>query len=93
MALATNYIMALTSDNSHEPPTFSTQDLPASLLPKVQPLADLLNAPEVDLLQLRRLLARGVPDEAGLLREYAWKVALGFLPRERARWEGQALRY
>jgi hypothetical protein len=62
-------------------------------LPKVQPLIDLLNSPEVDLRQLRRLMATGVPDEASLVREYAWKVALGFLPRERKKWQVQARKH
>lgn len=80
--MLTNYNMDKCNENTFDPaPIFSTHDLPSNLLPKLQPLADLLNSPEVDLRYLKALLKRGVPDEAPLLREYAWKLALGFLPR------------
>lgn len=68
-------------NNFDQPPLFNIDDLPTNLHPKLQPLVELLNSPEVDLRQLKSLLARGIPDEALLLREYAWKLALGFLPR------------
>lgn len=85
--------MASRHDNNFDPPVFSTEELPLNLLPKVQPLIDLLNSPEVDPRQLKKLMAAGVPDEAPLLREFAWKVALGFLPRERRRWQAQARKH
>jgi hypothetical protein len=41
----------------------------------------MLNSPEIDIRSLRKSLSAGIPDEAALLREYAWKIALGYLPR------------
>jgi len=34
----------------------------------------------MDIPKLKLCLAEGIPDEAATLREYCWKVILGFLP-------------
>ena len=52
----------------------------------MQPLADLLNQSIIDLPRLKMLMGAGISDEAHQLREYAWKVVLGYLPPQRERW-------
>ena len=34
-------------------------------------------------------MAHGIPDESGPIREYVWKLVLGFLPKERKKWQAQ----
>lgn len=81
--------MDIRNDNNPGPPLFTLTDLPPNLLPKLQPLITLLNSPEIDTQHLKSLLSTGIPDEAPLLREYAWKLSLGFLPRSKCRWQAQ----
>lgn len=47
------------------------------------PLVQLLNVENIDLRELKPLIARGIPDEARTVREYIWKLVLGALPRQR----------
>ena len=47
---------------------------------------DVLNQPEVDIVQLRKYLGEGISDEAAVLREYCWKLILGYLPKEKKDW-------
>jgi hypothetical protein len=54
---------------------------------KVAGLAALLNAEEVDIRQLKERLSEGIPDEAGVLREYSWKLVLGYLPARKSEWQ------
>lgn len=76
--------------NNHDPfytvPIFETDSIPHNLIPKLNPVIQLLNSQEINLELLKMYLANGIPDEAHLVREYCWKVALGYLPRERWSW-------
>ncbi len=55
----------------------------------VRGLEDVLNDPIIDLRKLRVFLANGIPDEVSTLKEIAWKVALGYLPRTKSKWSEQ----
>jgi len=46
-----------------------------------------LNCEVVNLSRLKEILAEGIPDEAHLLREYSWKLVLGYLPPEKEKWQ------
>ena len=80
-------------NNKHETfytiPIFETTDIPHNLLPKLNPIITALNSQEINLQSLRMIMADGIPDEAHLIREYCWKLALGYLPRERWGWGAQ----
>jgi hypothetical protein len=80
-------------NNKHDPfctiPIFETNSIPNNLLPKLEPIIALLNSPEINIEALKMHLADGIPDEAHLIREYCWKVVLGYLPRERWGWGAQ----
>lgn len=56
---------------------------------KVHVLVDILNQKKIDIRKIKQFLAEGIPDEAFLLREYAWKLTLGYLPRSKDRWKEQ----
>jgi hypothetical protein len=43
---------------------------------------ELLNPEVIGMRKLKLYLAKGIPDEAAIIREYAWKLILGFLPEE-----------
>jgi len=45
----------------------------------------------INMTMLRSLAFRGIPSEVPLLRPLVWRVLLGHLPKETARWE-QAMR-
>ena len=47
----------------------------------------ILNRRKVEIPMLRSLSFRGIPSEVKGLRPIVWKVLLGFLPRETAKWE------
>lgn len=47
----------------------------------------ILGKRRIDMIMLRSLAFRGVPNEVPMLRVIVWKVLLGFLPRETAKWE------
>ena len=46
-----------------------------------------LNRRKIDMTMLRSLSFRGVPSEVRGLRPIVWRVLLGYLPRETAKWE------
>ncbi|KIM49238.1 hypothetical protein M413DRAFT_50998, partial [Hebeloma cylindrosporum] len=52
----------------------------------LDPAAD----PEVDILQLRKLCLRGIPDEPIWLRPRIWKLLLGTLPKIKSSWKVDA---
>lgn len=60
--------------------------MPHVIAKKIDGLVDLLNQKIVDVDALKRHLAEGIPDEAALVREYCWKIILGYLPEEKERW-------
>ena len=66
---------------------FTTEGLPGVLARKVEKLVGVLGEEVVDLARLRQCLAEGVPDEATIIREYVWKLVLGYLPPERSKWQ------
>lgn len=37
--------------------------------------------------KLKECLADGIPDETETLREYCWKIILGYLPPEKVKWK------
>lgn len=47
---------------------------------KISELVDILNEEVIDVGALKRHLAEGIPDEAAMVREYCWKIVLGYLP-------------
>lgn len=47
----------------------------------------ILNRRKVEIAMLRSLAFRGIPSEIKGLRPLVWKVLLGYLPRETAKWE------
>ncbi|KAJ3987134.1 regulator of Vps4 activity in the MVB pathway-domain-containing protein [Lentinula detonsa] len=53
-------------------------------------ILDLQSSPLVDLANLRRLCARGIPDEPATLRPRIWRVLLGTLPVLKASWSKEA---
>lgn len=59
---------------------FSTEKLQKFVAKKVSHLAQTLNQDVIDMVRLRECLSEGIPDEAALLREYSWKLVLGYLP-------------
>ena len=52
----------------------------------IRGLTATLNEPIIDLRKLRAYMANGLPEEAAYLREVAWKVVLGYLPRVKSKW-------
>jgi hypothetical protein len=48
-----------------------------------------LNEEVVEIKQLKAFLGEGIPDEAAIIREYCWKIILGFLPEEKCQWENR----
>lgn len=63
---------------------FQTQGLPPVIAQKLAPLVDVLNEPFVDIKKLRMFLSEGISDEAVILREYCWKIILGYLPEDKS---------
>ena len=59
---------------------FSTKGLAGVLARKVEKLVGVLMKDVIDMVQLRQCLGEGVPDEATTIREYVWKLVLGYLP-------------
>ena len=57
-----------------------------ALTQRVMGLTQTLNQPLIDLKKIRTFMADGIPDEAAMVREYAWKVVLGYLPINRSKW-------
>ncbi|KAJ3796720.1 regulator of Vps4 activity in the MVB pathway-domain-containing protein [Lentinula aff. detonsa] len=53
-------------------------------------ILDLQSSPLVDLANLRRLCARGIPDEPATLRPRIWRALLGTLPVLKASWSKEA---
>ncbi|KAJ4000088.1 regulator of Vps4 activity in the MVB pathway-domain-containing protein [Lentinula boryana] len=53
-------------------------------------ILDLQSSPVVDVANLRRLCARGIPDEPATLRPRIWRVLLGTLPVLKASWSKEA---
>ena len=56
------------------------------LTQRVTSLTQALNQPLIDLKKIRALMADGIPDEAAMVRYYAWKIVLGYLPINRTKW-------
>lgn len=54
--------------------------MPSVIAKKVVNLINILNASVVNLNRLKECLAEGIPDEASLVREFSWKLILGYLP-------------
>lgn len=46
----------------------------------------ILNANVININRLKESLGEGIPDEAALIREYSWKLVLGYLPPEKYMW-------
>ena len=46
-----------------------------------------LSKRRIDITMLRSLSFRGIPSEVKGLRPVVWRVLLGYLPRETAKWE------
>jgi hypothetical protein len=46
---------------------------------KIADIVKLLNSEVIDMSKLKLYLAKGIPDEASIIREYAWELILGFL--------------
>lgn len=46
-----------------------------------------LNSESINVASLRAFLAVGIPDEAAVIREYCWKIVLGYLPPEKSKWQ------
>lgn len=67
-------------------PGHARQDLVNILSEYLDPAAD----PEVDILQLRKLCLRGIPDEPIWLRPRIWKLLLGTLPKIKSSWKVDA---
>jgi hypothetical protein len=53
---------------------------------KIEGLVSVLNEPVIDIDKLKLHLSEGIPDEAKILREYSWKVVLGYLPSDKSQW-------
>jgi hypothetical protein len=47
----------------------------------------ILNKRRINMTMLRSLAFRGIPSEVTLLRPIVWRVLLGHLPKETAKWE------
>lgn len=60
--------------------------MPNIIIKKLSGLVDLLNENVIDLKKLKKYLAEGIPDEAALIREYAWKLVLNYLPEDKSKW-------
>ena len=54
--------------------------MPSIIAKKVSGLVNVLNSDNINVKQLKAFLGEGIPDEAAILREYCWKIILGFLP-------------
>ena len=55
----------------------------------MQGLVNVLNENIIDVRKVKAFLAEGIPDEAAELREYCWKIILGYLPEEKDQWESK----
>ena len=55
-------------------------NLPEHVKNKIQDLKQVLDEDMVDIRRLRRLVNKGIPDEAPELREVSWKLLLKYLP-------------
>ena len=69
------------------PIDFTALELPQPLAQRMKPLADALSQPVINVERVKRFMSEGISDEAHLIREYTWKVVLGYLPRERNKWQ------
>ncbi|THU86443.1 hypothetical protein K435DRAFT_822154 [Dendrothele bispora CBS 962.96] len=58
------------------------------ILNSLSEILDPDSAPSVDIASLRRLCARGIPDEPAWLRPRIWKIFLGTLPVLKRSWQG-----
>jgi hypothetical protein len=47
---------------------------------------ELFNPEVIDMSKLKLYLAKEIPDEAAIIREYAWELELGFLPEKKTKW-------
>jgi hypothetical protein len=65
---------------------FNNANMPNVVAKKVVNLVNTLNTDVIDIHRLKECLSEGIPDEAAVLREYSWKLVLGFLPSEKSRW-------
>lgn len=54
---------------------------------RVVNLMKVLNKRKINITMLRNLSFRGIPSEIRSLRPIVWRVLLGYLPRETAKWE------
>jgi hypothetical protein len=61
--------------------------MPPIIAKKVTNLISILNASVIDLTRLKQYFAEGIPDEASKVREYSWKLVLGYLPPEKYLWK------
>ena len=66
---------------------FNLNGMPKFVAKKVEKLLNVLNAEVINMERLKECLAEGIPDEAALLREYSWKLILGYLPSQKAKWQ------
>lgn len=55
-------------------------NLPEHVKSKIQDLKQVLDEDIVDIRKLRRLVNKGIPDEAPEFREVSWKLLLKYLP-------------
>ena len=63
---------------------FDVDKLPPVIAKKLGGLINILNEPVIDIRKLKAFLAEGIPDEAAVLREYCWKLILGYLPEKKS---------
>lgn len=61
-------------------------NLPQNVKNKISELRKVLDEEVIDVRRLRRLVDKGMPDEAPDLREMCWKVLLKYLPDKRGLW-------
>ena len=66
---------------------FNLNGMPKFVAKKVEKLLNVLNAEVINMERLKECLAEGIPDEAALIREYSWKLILGYLPSQKAKWQ------
>jgi hypothetical protein len=66
--------------NQKENGNFKTRDTVINFLKTI-------NRRSIEIAMLRSLSFRGIPSEVKGLRPLVWKILLGYLPKETAKWE------
>jgi hypothetical protein len=71
-------------------PLLTTDGLPLSSIEVLKPVIEMLNSPSIDKDFLRKFLRLDIFECAPLVREQLWKVVLGYLSSDRAKWVEEA---